>query len=215
MPPPVSVKLMLHMGGVHVGPDAQNAAALHRFEAVLDHVVKDLLHLVAIELEQRQIGTQFLSRPRCRDPRFPAAKKRTASSTIALMFSGWSCGFEGRIARRNCVTIESSRVISARAMSIDSCSSSCRFSIEFAHLPLHQLQMDVQRIERIADFMRHARGQQRERIEALRLDRFFGRAPAFRDIAQDDGVSDRLGAARPSALPLSLGMRRSMMSGTT
>ena len=84
--------------GVHVGPDAQNAAALHRFEAVLDHVVERLLHLVAIEFEQRQIGTQFLLRPRCRDPRFPAAKKRTASSTIVLTFSGWSSGFDGRIA---------------------------------------------------------------------------------------------------------------------
>ena len=51
---------MIDVRGVHVGPDAQNAAALHRFEAVLDHVVKNLLHLVAIELKQRKIGTQFL-----------------------------------------------------------------------------------------------------------------------------------------------------------
>ena len=45
---------------VHVGTDAQDATALHRFEAVFDHVIERLLDLAAIELEQRQIGTQFL-----------------------------------------------------------------------------------------------------------------------------------------------------------
>ncbi len=43
---------------------------------------------------------------------------------MAFTFSGWSCGFDGRIACRNWVTIESSRVISAREIAIASCSSS-------------------------------------------------------------------------------------------
>ena len=49
---------------------------------------------------------------------------RTASSTNELIFSGRSTGFEGRIACRNWVTIESSRVISARDIAIASSSSS-------------------------------------------------------------------------------------------
>src|SRR5438270_9882814 len=36
---------------VHVRADPQNSTALHRFETVFDHVVKCLLHLVAIQLE--------------------------------------------------------------------------------------------------------------------------------------------------------------------
>ena len=39
------------MGVVCVGANAQITAALHGFEAVLDHVIKSLLHLVAIEPE--------------------------------------------------------------------------------------------------------------------------------------------------------------------
>src|SRR5207302_10884025 len=45
---------------VLVGADPQNSSSLHRFETVLDHIVKSLLHLVAIELEQRKIGAQLL-----------------------------------------------------------------------------------------------------------------------------------------------------------
>ena len=45
---------------VHVGADAQNPAAFHGFETVLDHVVKRLLHLVAIDLDKRQVRAQFL-----------------------------------------------------------------------------------------------------------------------------------------------------------
>src|SRR5476651_1497385 len=38
------------MRRLHVRADAQDTAPFRRFEAVLDHIVKDLLHLVAIEL---------------------------------------------------------------------------------------------------------------------------------------------------------------------
>ena len=48
------------MGVVTIGVDAQHAPAFHCFEAVLNHVIERLLHLVAVELEQRQIGTKFL-----------------------------------------------------------------------------------------------------------------------------------------------------------
>src|SRR5438874_4647457 len=55
--------------------------------------------------------------------------------------------------------------------------------------------MDVERVQRIADFMRDACGEKGERIEPLRLDRFFRRAPALRDVAQDNGVADWFGVA--------------------
>ena len=45
---------------VHVGANAQRAVAMHGFEAVLDHVVKRLLHLIAIHLKHRQVRAQFL-----------------------------------------------------------------------------------------------------------------------------------------------------------
>ena len=45
---------------VQIGVDAQGAVALHGFETVFDHVVKRLLHLIAIQLKQRQVRAQFL-----------------------------------------------------------------------------------------------------------------------------------------------------------
>src|SRR5947207_3319217 len=44
---------------IHVRPNPQNAAPFHRFETVFDDVIKRLLHLAAIKLEQWQIGAQF------------------------------------------------------------------------------------------------------------------------------------------------------------
>ena len=44
------------MAVVHIGANPQNAAPLHRFKAVLDDIVKGLLHLIAIDLHERQIG---------------------------------------------------------------------------------------------------------------------------------------------------------------
>src|SRR5689334_5595502 len=44
---------------VAIGPDAQNPAALHRFETVLNRIVENLLQLVTVEFDSRQIGTQL------------------------------------------------------------------------------------------------------------------------------------------------------------
>ena len=43
-------------------------------------------------------------------------------------------------------------------------------TFEFFQLALHELQMDVQRVERIADFVRDAGGEQRERLDAFAFD---------------------------------------------
>ena len=164
---------------VAIGPDAQNAAAFHRLETVLNHVVEGLFHLIAIELEQRQIGAQ-LSLDHDVAVLISGWKKRTASCTISLTSSGCSCGLDGRMARRNWVTMESSRLISERAMSIDSCSSRLSSADrELFALSLHQLKMDMERIERIADFVGHPGGEQREGRETFGLDRLLGRAAAL------------------------------------
>ena len=39
--------------------------------------------------------------------------------------------------------------------------------------------MDVERVQRIADLMRHARGEQSQRLEALRLDRLLRSSGGF------------------------------------
>src|SRR5207247_1996586 len=49
-----------HMCIGQIGPNAQRAVAVHGFDTVLDHVVKRLLHLIAIELKQWQIRAQLL-----------------------------------------------------------------------------------------------------------------------------------------------------------
>ena len=61
-----------------------------------------------------------------------------------------------------------------------------------AELALHELEMDVQRVERIPDLMRDARREQREGGQLLGLDRFLRRTPRFRDVTQDHRITDEL-----------------------
>src|SRR5206468_9990322 len=49
-----------HMRIGQIGSNAQRAVAVHGFDTVLDHVVKRLLHLIAIELKQWQVRAQLL-----------------------------------------------------------------------------------------------------------------------------------------------------------
>ena len=53
--------------------------------------------------------------------------------------------------------------------------------------------MDVQRVEWIANLVRHAGGEQRERAQLLGLNGLLGRAPALSDVAQNYGVADLIG----------------------
>src|SRR5436309_6389275 len=55
--------------------------------------------------------------------------------------------------------------------------------------------MNVERIEWVANFVGHTGGEEGEGIESLGLDCLLGRAPAFGNVAQNDRVTDRLGAA--------------------
>src|SRR4051812_42522038 len=55
--------------------------------------------------------------------------------------------------------------------------------------------MNVKRVQRIADFVRDARGQEGKSVEPFRLDCLFRRAAAFGDVAKNNGVPHRFGRA--------------------
>src|SRR5215468_2684187 len=46
--------------------------------------------------------------------------------------------------------------------------------------------MNVQRVQRISNFMRHTRGEQRQCLAAFALNRFKGLLPRFRRVMQDE-----------------------------
>src|SRR5258705_551924 len=59
--------------------------------------------------------------------------------------------------------------------------------------------MNVEGIQRISDFMSHTRGEQRERLAALALNRFKGLLPRFRRVMEDErdtGAAGRLAIER-------------------
>ena len=60
-----------------------------------------------------------------------------------------------------------------------------RVGFEFLDLPLHELQMDMQRVQRIADFVRHAGRQQGQRLDAFALDGFEGFLPRLGGIVKN------------------------------
>ena len=121
MPPPVSTNGMITCVSAKL-VRMRHVVAMHCFDTVFDHVVKRLLHLIAIELKQWQIRAQLLFNDYLAILKL-RREKRTASSTIVFTFSGRSCGRDGRMAFKNCVTMESSLLTSERATSIDCLSS--------------------------------------------------------------------------------------------
>ena len=94
----------------------------------------------------------------------------------------------GRTAPRNWLMIVSSRPTSLRATRTDSSSSSlAAFSPSAAQVALEELEMDVERVERIAQLVRDAGGQQRDGVDFLRLDRFAGLRAARGQVVEDEG----------------------------
>ena len=88
--------------------------------------------------------------------------------------------------------MESSRVISPR--DIDRFLEFLpQFAVEFANFSLHQLQVDVEGIQRIPDLVGDPGSEQRERIEPFGFDRLFRRTPGFSDVAENNRVTDGFG----------------------
>src|SRR5690349_14685457 len=52
--------------------------------------------------------------------------------------------------------------------------------------------MDMEGIERITEFMRHSRSEQRQRRETFTLDSFFRGAACLRDVSEDHGITNHL-----------------------
>ena len=72
-----------------------------------------------------------------------------------------------------------------RTRSRHSHSATRRRLSEFFQLALHELQMNVQRVERIADFVRDTGGEQRERLHPLAFNGFKGLLPRLGGVVQN------------------------------
>src|SRR5262249_53385446 len=73
--------------------------------------------------------------------------------------------------------------------------------IQVLQAALHQLQMNVERIEWIADLVRYACCQQRQRVQTFRFDGLLGRAPALSDVTQNHDMSNFLRSHSPVRRP--------------
>ena len=70
-----------------------------------------------------------------------------------------------------------------------------RFAVagrEFAQLAAEQLEVDVERIERVADLMGDPGGEQGERVEALGFQRFLGLRAGAGEVAHQHHIAERL-----------------------
>ena len=112
---------------------------------------------------------------------------RRVSVTISLIEIRRRSGLAGRIARKNWLIIRSNRAISSRATPRSLRKRSALPAGRLRQFPFHELQMDVQGIERVADFMSHAGRQQRQRGQFLRFDGGLGLFARLGHIAQNHG----------------------------
>ena len=81
-------------------------------------------------------------------------------------------------------------------MDLASDSTSAR-RLQLLQFPGDQLQVDGERIERVAQLVRHAGGEQQDRRGLLVLDQPLGRLLFPGDVGEDDGEAPRRRAARP------------------
>ena len=164
MPPPLSAKVIDTKWSSMSVRMRRMPPRLHRLERVLDHVVERLLELVAIHFQQRQVVPQLLLDEDVAvvdlrlekgdrllhehiDILQPRLEPRRADRAEELLHD--------RIQPRDLLARDFERLLQVRALRLR----------HFAQLALHELEMDVQRVERIADLVRHARREQRERGE--------------------------------------------------
>ena len=63
---------------------------------------------------------------------------------------------------------------------------------QLTQLSVDQLQMDVDRVERVADFVGDARGQEREGVVAFRLEDFFGLGAGAGEVAEQYHITCRI-----------------------
>ena len=86
--------------------------------------------------------------------------------------------------------VESADFIAGRAEAFFESMTLLRWQLtQFA---IDQLQMNADRVERVADFVGDARGQQRERVVAFGLENFFGLGTGAGEIAKQHHISRRI-----------------------
>ena len=143
---------------VQIGANAQSAMALHGFEAVFDHIVKRLFHLITIELKQWQIRAQFLFDHNFAVLKFGGEKANRFLDNRVYIFRSqlrtrWPDGFQelrdDGIQPVDLGTGDIDRLFKLRLCAV----------VQLLHAALHQLQVNVQRVQWIADLVGDACGQ--------------------------------------------------------
>lgn len=110
-------------GLVEVGSDPEDAPGFHGLKRVSDDVVEGLLELVPVNQEEGRSARNWVSTRMLRSS-ISGLRNATDSWRRELTFSREGWRWLGRIAPKNCRTVESSRSISSRAISRDFLSSS-------------------------------------------------------------------------------------------
>ena len=154
--------------------------------------------MVAIELKQWQIGTQLLLD---HDVAIFDLRRKETHRFIDNRIHAFR--FELRPRRPDCT--QKLRNDGVEAIDFGTCDVDrflhflTRFAVELFHFSLQQLQMNVERVERIPDLMRDARGQQSQRVEPLGLECLLSRTATLGDVAQNHGVADVFGRSHGPA----------------
>ena len=83
------------------------------------------------------------------------------------------------------------RTDSSKSASELSPASAARLAL--AQVALEELEVDIERVERVAELMRHAGGEERDGVHFFRLDRFAGLGAAGGEVVEDEGEAHERG----------------------
>ena len=181
-----------HMGGIGGCAHAQDAAGIHRLKRIAADVVESLLDLIAVDLKQWQPLLELLLDEHVAVLDFHMQKiKDLIDDAVDVRW------FRIEALRADGAEKLGDDVVEARNLAAGNQNGFFQLGAKFwrrlFQVPLHELEVDVQRVEGIADFMGNTRRQHRERGEFLDLDGLLRVSMGLRDVAQDHRTANRLG----------------------
>ena len=178
--------------------DFQQAAVGHRLDRVPDDIEERLLDLVRVELDSGQIlGTFHL------DEHVAVLDLVLEEGERLAEYGGDGAGREAGLRGPDRAQELGDDLVQPRHLVLRHVHQLLQgippLRRQGVHFALKQLEVDVQRIERIADFVGHAGGEQGQRVEPLGLDRLRLVLSVARDVAKDDhgaALAGRFGRER-------------------
>ena len=182
----------LHMGGIRGGADAQDAPGIHGLKRIAADVVEGLLDLVAVDLKERQSLLKLLLNEHIAVLDFDMQEfKNLIDDAVDIRgFGIEALGTDG--AEKLC-----DDVVEARDLAAGHENRLLEFGAEFwrslLQIALHELKVDVERVEGIPDFMGNTGSQHGEGGEFFDFDRLLRVAMGLCDVTKDDRTTDRLG----------------------